>query len=265
MWLERILEGVNAPWRRRSEPPRDRLKIEPSAPVYAVGDVHGCFDELLRLEDDLIADARTSGAGEPLVVMLGDYVDRGPKSSEVLDHLIVPQTGFRRLCLAGNHEIYFQRFLDSGANAASWCAAGGAATLWSYGIDPGLVLDGSMPRRKKQQLIDSHIPDEHRSFLRQLPVLIETPDWLFVHAGLRRDATLKDQRDSDLTETRPAADMGYEGLGRVVVHGHTVTDEPVLSATRISVDTGAYMTGRLSAVRLEQGVAPKVISVRPAS
>ena len=108
-----------------------------------------------------------------------------------------------------------------------------------------------MPRRKKQQLIDSHIPDEHRSFLRQLPVLIETPDWLFVHAGRRRDAALKDQRDSDLTETRPAADMGYEGLGRVVVHGHTPVQKPERRPYRTNVDTGSVYGGALTAAVID--------------
>jgi serine/threonine protein phosphatase 1 len=262
VWLEHLAAKAVAPWRRGHRPARPRLTLDAVDVVYAVGDVHGCLDQLVELEDLLLADASAIGAAAPVVVMLGDYVDRGPRSADVLDHLIRQPDGFERLCLLGNHEVYFVDFIKGDMDARAWCALGGAETLWSYGIDPASILSAGLSRRRKRQIIDSHVPDDHRAFLERLPVTVSTPAWIFVHAGLKSGVPLAEQQDDDLVTTRDALVADYTDVGRTIVHGHIVTPEPVITKTRISLDTGAYLTGKLSAVRLYEGTPPKIISSR---
>ena len=262
MWLERLAGRLGIAGSTVSDPPRDRREIDPEGPVYAVGDVHGCLDALLALEREIIRDAGTSGGASPLVVMLGDYIDRGPQSAGVLDHLIAPGEGFNRICLAGNHDIYFHRLLKTAQVDRAWYAIGGGETLRSYGIDPDAFAHPGMSRSRRLQILQSHVPDEHRAFLARLPVALLTPAWLFVHAGLRAGVPFDGNTDRDLTETRDSVFADYRDVGRVVVHGHVINDDPILTESRICVDTGACITGCLTAVRLARDAQPSIVAVR---
>lgn len=234
-----------------------------SGPIYAIGDVHGCLDLLLELESRIILDAGDlQGADRPTVIMLGDYVDRGPRSAAVVEHLIGHGPHFDRLCIAGNHEIAMLNFLDDPKRNGGWLDFGGEQTLASYGI----VADdlAKLSHRAVRQVLDSHIPVEHRNFLAALPVMINTQGHVFVHAGMRPGVPFEDQTDRDLYLFRDEFEADYREFGRVVVHGHTPVPDAVLMPHRIGVDTGAYFSGKLSAVALSSD-PPRILVAGGAS
>lgn len=239
-----------------TSPGRVVLAEEPAA-IYAIGDVHGHVALLRALEALIVEDAR-SIPGEKWIVMLGDYVDRGPASAQVIDHLLgAPPDGFVRLCIAGNHEAEMVNFMRMPGAGSAWLEFGGRETLRSYGI-AGERIAGS--RRMLRQLVASHVPDEHLAFIASLPVMIETPNFVFVHAGIRPGIATAEQALQDLLWYRDDFAERYDELGKTVVHGHTVRDEVLLSRRRIAVDTGAFLTGRLSAVKLTAGGGASVIA-----
>jgi serine/threonine protein phosphatase 1 len=233
---------------------RGRLKLDiADTAVYVIGDVHGCLDELIALEEKICADAGTSGS-QALIVMLGDYIDRGPASSQVLDHLIAsPPPGFERICLAGNHEVMMLDYLESRIDLAEWAALGGVSTLLSYGIDINRVLSLSADKRIVDDMVKRSVPAPHMTFLQRLPILIETPDIIMVHAGLRPGVTLDSQTDDDLVSIRSAFHEQAHLLRKYVVHGHTPVAAPTRDGRRINIDTGAFFSGRLTALRIRNG------------
>lgn len=239
-------------WFKGGEPanntrPRMNAPSWPSV-VYAIGDVHGCLTQLNHLQSLIIADS-ASVEGEKWIVQLGDYVDRGPNSAGVIDKLMSPApAGFRRICLAGNHEAMMLGYFDDPEPGSRWLEFGGVETLQSYNIDPA-QLARALPRDRKA-ILESHIPAEHIGWMRGLPSLLSLPGTTFVHAGLRPGVALNDQAESDLLWIREpflsAAKLPVER----VVHGHTPTNEPELTPNRICVDTAAFASGILTAVRL---------------
>ena len=226
--------------------------------IYAVGDVHGYDDTLGRLEDLIVADSRKRG-GTKWLIMLGDYVDRGPKSSAVLTRLTTrPLVGIRRVCLAGNHEAVMLDFLGNPSADHHWLRLGGLETLSSYGLN-------RLPagREEQQKLLRSLIPVAHLAFLESLPSMLQVPGYCFVHAGLKRGVAPADQKDADLLWLRPgASDNNVATNGFVTVHGHTPVAGVEIGAGRINVDTGIYMSGVLSAVRLSRREPPDIIQSR---
>jgi serine/threonine protein phosphatase 1 len=232
-----------------SDMPHPRLAFtEWPAAVYAIGDVHGCLDELLALEAEIERDARDL-AGEKWLVTVGDHIDRGPRSAEVIEHLMAPPPrGFRRFSLFGNHEQMLLDFRDDPAANAYWLDEGGAETLASYGIaasNPHLVA-GALVRRQ----IDERLPLAHREFIEGLPIWLSLPGWLFVHAGVQPDLPLSMQADEDLIWIRAPFLKAPLTQGVRVVHGHTPGRDIVQTRYRIDIDTHCYHTGRLSAVRV---------------
>jgi serine/threonine protein phosphatase 1 len=221
--------------------------------LYAIGDVHGCLDQLRALEARIVADAGDT-PGERWIVMLGDYVDRGPRSAEVLDHLIAPPlSGFRRICLRGNHEAAMLAAFEDPAGLETWLSWGVESTLASYGMGPAQIAQLAERGRPaaKLQLLRAHVPDEHLDFLRDLPAMLTVPGYIFVHAGLRPGVPLAAQRDTDLLWIRHAFLDAEHDFGAVVVHGHTPMDQPFLSDRRVGIDTGCYGSGVLTAVRVD--------------
>jgi serine/threonine protein phosphatase 1 len=216
--------------------------------IYAVGDVHGCNDLLKSLQEKIRIDA-TKHEGKKWVVMLGDYVDRGPNSASVLDEMIASeQSELTRYCLAGNHEETMQDFLLNPHPQHRWLGFGGIETLQSYGI-----YDVPSNRQKLKAVIDSHIPAEHLAFLQSLPSLISVPGLCFVHAGIRNGVPLQQQDDQHLLWSRPHEQKQPATLNSfLTVHGHTPVKTVALTANRLNVDTGAFMSGRLSAVKISR-------------
>jgi len=218
--------------------------------VYAIGDVHGCLDLLLSVEALIAQDARAY-SGEKLIVMLGDYVDRGPDSARVLDHLTSrPMPGFERICLAGNHEAIMADVIEQPRYLAGWVLVGGDATLSSYGLAASRLATMGEARRKA--LLSAYIPREHLDFLGALPAALQFPGVTFVHASLRPGIALEDQSEQDLLWTRPSPSDGASPGGNMVIHGHDQARAPVLLPSRICLDTGACTTGILTALRLSR-------------
>jgi len=218
--------------------------------VYAIGDVHGCYKELLALEQKILLDALPF-RGRKIIIMLGDYVDRGIQSARVLDHLIAPPPrGFLRACLAGNHEVAMLNYLDGHLSRELWLAAGGLETLFSYGLDPARLVDLYGSSEEVDQRIREAIPAGHVNFMRTLPVLICSRKFVFVHAGIRPGIDLAEQDEDDLLTIRSEFFEAAHLLDRWVVHGHTVVDTPRLEGRRLDIDTGAFQSGRLTAVRI---------------
>jgi serine/threonine protein phosphatase 1 len=217
------------------------------AAIYAIGDIHGCLDHLIELEQVILADI-TPPTGQKLVVTLGDYIDRGPNSAGVIEHLLRPLPhGFTRVPLAGNHE---QLMLDalSGKGDKDWLEYGDTETLRSYGIDP-VTYCALRPSTRKELLL-SRVPTTHAAFLASLAISLELQQSVFVHAGIRRGVPIDQQDRQDLLWIRREFLEAQPTDGLLVIHGHTPVSEAEVLPGRIGLDTGAFGTGRLTAVRL---------------
>ncbi|RWG55567.1 MAG: serine/threonine protein phosphatase [Mesorhizobium sp.] len=237
---------------RRPRPlPRERLMMDMrDTVVYAIGDVHGCYDELRTLEQKIEADA-LQFRGRKIIIMLGDYVDRGPNSRRVVEHLMAPAPeGFMRVCLAGNHEVAMLAYLDGHLSLEPWLRVGGRETLFSYGIDPDRLADLYGSSEEVVERIREAIPATHVAFMRTLPVMICSERFLFVHAGIRPGIALEAQDEADLLNIRSEFLAAAHRLDRWVVHGHTIVDVPTLDGRRLGIDTGAFQSGRLTALRI---------------
>lgn len=231
--------------------PRERLQMDmQDTVVYAIGDVHGCYNELRSLEQKILLDALPF-RGRKIIIMLGDYVDRGPQSKRVLDHLTAPPPrGFLRVCLAGNHEVAMLNYLDGYLPREPWLATGGLETLFSYGVDAQHLGNLYSSSEAVDRRIREVIPASHVSFMRALPVMVCSRKFVFVHAGIRPGIDLADQDEDDLLSIRADFFDAVHLLDRWVVHGHTIVDVPRLDGRRLGIDTGAFQSGRLTAVRI---------------
>ena len=251
--------------KRRPEPVRRNVVkfITRPAHVYAIGDVHGCLRELRRLEG-MIAEHLSDREGESLVIYLGDYVDRGPSSAGVLDHLLGRSHGpWERIFLGGNHEAMMLDFLGKPAHDHAWLKYGGMETLQSYGLD-GTSLFGGGHKLATQKLVTC-IPEQHSTFLRERPACVAMDGFVFAHAGLRPGVAVEEQSPDDLVWLRlpENAYPSPQPFG-TVVHGHTPAPAPLVEPHRICVDTGAYATGILTAVYLGPDGERAFLSTMPA-
>ncbi|WP_417450176.1 metallophosphoesterase [Kordiimonas sp.] len=220
--------------------------------VYAIGDIHGRLDLLdallLKIEEDR---ATRWGVSETYIVFLGDYVDRGFQSKAVLDFLVSYRPhNATPIFLRGNHEDLLLQFINDPMIADLWLRVGGAATLVSYGVDmhaPEIAGD----LLAASDAFMRALPAEHRQFLEGLEASWQLGDYYFVHAGLRPGIPLDQQGHRDKTSIRQDFTLSGHNFGVCVVHGHTGVRKPEHNGTRIAVDTGAFATGKLTAVVLE--------------
>lgn len=220
--------------------------------VYAIGDIHGRADLLARLHEMILADAAEAPEPEKVVVYLGDYVDRGLQSREVIDLLLdAPLPGFEAVHLCGNHEALMLDFLEDGRNGAMWLFNGGDATLHSYGIPvpSGMMRDGNTD--ECWQALREAVPPRHQRFLEGLRPYHLEGDYCFVHAGLRPGVPVERQEFGDLIWIRDEFLQSGADFGHMVVHGHTITGEIDEHDNRIGIDTGAYGSGRLTCLVLQ--------------
>lgn len=236
---------------------RERIEIDTTGTViYAVGDVHGCLAELRAAERRIVADAASLPAQRRIILCLGDLVDRGPQSADVIDHLISPPPrGFERQSICGNHDETFLAFIDDPHNNMGWLDFGGEQTLESYGIDLTRLSRHRSGSGGLGEITRATVPDAHVEFLRRLPIAVRFGDTLFVHAGIRPGVPLEAQNEGDLMWIREPFLSQPNGLELTVVHGHTPANEPVFATGRIGIDTGAYATGRLTVLRVFDGQA----------
>jgi serine/threonine protein phosphatase 1 len=237
----------------RSPPPAARF---PDGRVgFAVGDIHGRADlltEMLALLEAR-AGAEQRAGGEPIVVFLGDYVDRGPQSPAVIDLLLQGRPrGYRRHCLKGNHEQSMQTFMDAPLENRAWVLQGGAETLVSYGVQPPPSVGAQdADWIGVAAALKARVPQPHLDFLNGLERYVAYGDYAFVHAGIDAARTLEDQTDDDLYWARDRFIASRKRFSHRVVHGHTPVDRPYADERRVAVDTGAYASGTLTAARFE--------------
>ncbi len=228
----------------------------PKAPensrIYAVGDIHGRLDLLRRLHGLISDDAARHPATRRVVVYLGDYVDRGEDSAGVIDLLLGdPLPGFESVYLLGNHEEMMLDFFEDISIARSWMTNGGADTLMSYRVSPPMIFADEAVVTQVQQDLAGRLPEPHRAFLEGLSLSHQEGDYFFAHAGIRPGVPLEKQEKRDLIWIRNPFLESEQAHGKVIVHGHTITDEPDFRRNRIGIDTGAYATGRLTCLLLE--------------
>lgn len=236
---------------RDAEEETDPSRIPDNTRVYAIGDIHGRYDLLCALEGRILEDAARHPDKERILVYLGDYIDRGAESREVIEHLSGSQSsGVRSVFLMGNHEQSMLGFLEDPMGYAPWLHYGGLATLGSYGIDPPPFGTDSQLEALAEALREA-LPAHHLAFLSQLRDYYVLGDYLFVHAGIRPGVPIEAQSRGDLLWVRGAFLESSKRHPKIVVHGHNIADEPQVRPNRIGIDTGAYASGRLTCLVLE--------------
>ncbi len=230
---------------------KKRPRIPDGVRVYAVGDIHGRVDLLDTLLTKIDADLVANPVSVGIEVYLGDYIDRGPGSRQVVDRLVARNQSFRAVFLKGNHETFLTSFATNPRILEDWRLLGGIETLMSYGIalpiNPTADTQAQLAAR-----FDQALPDTHRRFFNNLRSSFICGDFFFVHAGVRPGIPLAKQREEDLLWIRQDFLLCEDEFSKIVVHGHTPVPEPDIRHNRINIDTGAYATGRLTCLRLEE-------------
>lgn len=221
--------------------------------AYVVGDIHGRLDLLNQLLSTIEVDVQARRNSKNVLVFLGDLIDRGPSSAQVVERLRLYKPEFAgTLFLMGNHEEVMLRVIDGEERALKdWLKFGGAECIRSYGVDPrGLEHLSCM---EAIQIIKKSIPEAHVEFVRSFADTVSFGSYLFVHAGIRPRVPLLEQRQTDLRWIRHPFLDDTSDHGFTVVHGHTITDQVEVRCNRIGLDTGAYKSGILTAVGIEGG------------
>ena len=217
--------------------------------VYAVGDVHGRLDLFDALLEAIAADDAALAPAYSTVVLLGDLVDRGPDSAGVVRRARRLQQERNVRILQGNHEEMFLKSFESTDMLRHFLRHGGRQTLMSYGVDRRRLTAAEV--EEVQAMMAEAVPQAERDYIASFEDMVTIGDYLFVHAGIDPDVPLDQQRPSDLRWIREPFLSWSEPHDLVVVHGHTITEQPEVRGNRIGVDTGAYMSGRLTALVLE--------------
>jgi serine/threonine protein phosphatase 1 len=218
--------------------------VPPGRRVYAVGDIHGCDVQLANLYEIIADDLVRRPIDQPVLLHIGDYVDRGADTAGVLRRLLrgSPVAGMEVVNLVGNHDETMLNALSGDRPAATdWLFAGGRPALESYGIDP------DSPRESWPE----NVPAEHLDFLRNLTLTHREGGYFFVHGGIRPGVPLEQQAREDLLRMRQPFLYSEADFGAVVVHGHTPVKEPVVRHNRVAIDTGAVFGGKMTCLVLE--------------
>ncbi|MCR9271104.1 MAG: serine/threonine protein phosphatase [Hyphomonadaceae bacterium] len=225
---------------------------KPGERAYAIGDIHGCLQETLQLLEQIEADCAQRDPKTTHLIFLGDLIDRGPESRGVIELLMdFPYRFAQPHFITGNHEEMMVRGLMGEPELLSgWLEHGGFACAESYGV-PRSHLQGQQPDAL-EHILRSAIPKKHADFLKSFLESVQFGDYFFTHAGIRPGIPLDKQSGREMRWIRGPF-LEHEGdHGVVVVHGHTVNDEVVVKSNRIGLDTGAYKTGKLSAICIEE-------------
>ncbi len=218
--------------------------------VYAIGDIHGRMDLLEVMIGAIGRDLEAYPAASSLTLTLGDYIDRGPQSREVVERLSQNPFANAFLALKGNHETLLQGFLDEPSSATYWRRLGGLETLSSYGIEVGSLMRGK-EAGKAAETLRRRLPKTHLDFFAGLSLSFSLGPYFFCHAGVRPGVPLARQSEEDLLWIREEFLLSSEDFGKIIVHGHSPREEPEVLPNRINVDTGAFITGRLTCAVLE--------------
>lgn len=239
----------------RSLFPKDDGAGEPSVPpgyrVYAVGDVHGRLDLLDDALSRIEADIHSRARAQNIIVFLGDLIDRGPSSAQVIERVrTYRRPAVRTVFLSGNHEEVLLRLLrGESLFLRDWLNFGGAQCARSYGISSTALK--RMDPGQAVEVLRQKIPGHDQAFLKSFVDTFRIGSYLFVHAGVRPGVPLSDQTQADLRWIRRPFLENDDDHGFVVVHGHTIAEQVDVRANRIGLDTGAYRSGVLTAMGLE--------------
>jgi len=245
-----------------------RRQDEPSGArgyrAYVIGDVHGRLDLLEELLAKIHAELQHRPAPKTLLVFVGDLIDRGPSSAQVIERLrTYRRVGIRPIFLLGNHEEVLLRILGGEAELITkWRWFGGSECLRSYDVDPEVL--GRLSDVDALTVVRNAIPREHVEFLESFVDSCRFGDFLFVHAGIRPGIELEQQQQSDLRWIREPFLLDESDHGFIVVHGHTISEQVDERSNRVGIDTGAYRTGVLTALVVE-GSERWLLDTRPSA
>lgn len=250
--------------KRRPAPPAAPLPAVPDGQrVYAIGDVHGCLALLDELLDLIEADDAARGAASTTIILLGDLIDRGSASAQVIERVIgLVGEGWPIRAIMGNHEeVLLGALAGDPDQLRLLLRIGGVPTIESYGVTVER-LEEEVSEEDGLALVAAAVPDRHKAFLETMETQIRIGDYLFVHAGVRPGVTFEEQSPQDLRWIRKEFLGHKEDLGATVVHGHSIRTNPDFRSNRLGIDTGAYRTGRLTAIGLE-GTVRWVLQTQP--
>ena len=243
-WLSQEKRQIRADWSLAAVP--EGLVIQ------VVGDVHGCLDELEQVLAKL--NGSTSTTNSRILIFLGDLIDRGPKSRQVIERVLNERDARSRggevRLIRGNHEQLLLDFMaEPEHNGGLWLRNGGLETLRSYGVfvDPG--ISGKKLKFCRDELLQK-LPSSHLTLLQTSQFACSFGDYFFCHAGVDPDIPLKSQAEKTLLWTRDNKALDNQTLEKLVVHGHTPVKEASSRVGHINIDTGAYLTGKLTGLSL---------------
>ena len=248
--MKTLLNKLIKPWQNKPEPIHVGLPLNHR--LYCVGDIHGCLNLLQEVHRKIALDALAFN-GAKLLVYLGDYVDRGLHSRQVIDCLLENNfPDFGKVFLLGNHEQVLLQFLlgKDASIAHDWFRFGGLSTLLSYGVNVrGVPTSKDIDRLRHE--FSEKLPAAHLHFFQDLVLNYQIGGYFFVHAGVKPKVKLPRQKAQDMLWIREEFLFSPVFHGRVIVHGHSVTDEPEILHNRIGLDTGAYSSGNLTCAVFE--------------
>lgn len=248
-------------WKLLSRNDRRASRVPEGVRIYAIGDIHGRADLLAPMLSQIEIDIALHPIARPVVVFLGDYIDRGPSSRTVLDLLTNNDFAAEKIFLKGNHEAFLLKFLDNSEILDDWKQCGGLETLISFGIKPP-INPTPFERAGLNRSLGTALTTAHRQFLGALEPIFLCGDFVFVHAGLRPLIPIEDQEEDDLLWIRDDFLLWDREFEKIVVHGHTPVREPDIRSNRINIDTGAFATGRLTCLTIEGAEIATLIDVR---
>jgi Calcineurin-like phosphoesterase len=238
-----------------------RAQLPEGIRIYAVGDVHGRPDLLEELLNGIDIDCRQRPTRRSITVFIGDYIDRGPHSREVLALLLQWRQNNDAVLLRGNHETFLPEFLADSRTWDKWRLFGGVETLLSYGLQPTLNPDRHEQVRLADELKGA-IPVDHLNLLKSLRLSYQLGDFVFVHAGLRPGIPIAQQHERDLLWIREEFLSFEKPFERFVIHGHTPVSAPDLRTNRLNIDTGAFATGNLTCIAIESSTIIQLLPQR---
>lgn len=243
-------------WKRKSkkaDETRGSFRVPEGQRVYAIGDIHGRDDLFAQLIEMIRVDAAARGPAKVTLILLGDLVDRGPDSAQVVERAMQLREEFSDMrLLTGNHEECFLAALTGDVRRVRYfMRIGGEATIRSYWEDDVSFSEASFEDVAKR--LPSLVPPEHINFLGHGEDVIEIGDYAFVHAGIRPGIPLEKQSLSDLRWIRDEFLDDLGDHGKMIVHGHSITARPDEQANRIGIDLGAFKSGTLACLGLEGG------------
>lgn len=238
---------------KRNKPSRpiDNASVPEGRRVYAIGDVHGRNDLLNILIEKILADNSGRSSAESEIIFLGDLIDRGPDSAQVIETTMqLKKNASAVRFLMGNHEeVYLAAVRGEEKAVRFFNRIGGRETILSYDITMKEYIGLDMAQLTER--MPSLIPQHHIDFVSAFENMITIGDYAFVHAGIKPGVALSEQKPKHLRWIREEfleEDSPHE---KVIVYGHTISDNVVEANNRIGIDTGAYESGKLTALVLE--------------